>query len=296
MWPILVASIVAGVPANAFAQHRTPVLARVVRAPARLAEAARSASTGEPNRGALRGGVRLAPSPHLFVRTSRRSATWGTAELVGLIERASAAVGSQHPGSRLVVGDLSRRNGGRVHPHRSHRSGRDADIGFYLVDDAGRPSEPPHFVHVGRDGCGELRGVRYCFDAARNYALMARMLADPVARVQYVFVAPDIRRRLVEEGERRRAPPEELERVRIATEPHSGSHSHRSHFHVRIYCPSDDRPSCIDEPPYHAWYDGTPAPRVRHASRPARVRRAIARRRASIRAAARRRERDRRRA
>lgn len=247
---------------SASAQARSaPVLAHTLPPAAVERAPSPSRSVGVPDRGRLRDSVELTATPHLFVREARRPATFGTAEMVGLITRAAARVRTSGTGPRLVVGDLSGRNGGRLSPHRSHRNGRDADIGFFLVDAAGQPIEPPHFVQIRRSGCGDLRGVRYCFDPARNWDLMVALTSDPEARVQYVLVAPDIRRRLLEEGARRNAPADVIERVSIATEPHSGSHSHRSHFHVRIYCPLDDRPECVDEPPFHAWYEGQPAPR-----------------------------------
>ncbi len=245
-----------------------------------------SVSHGVPDRGRLTRGMALEETAHLFVRESRRSAHYGTAELVGLIERVADAVFALHPGPKLVVGDLSRPRGGRNPPHRSHQSGRDADIGFYLVDAAGNSAQPDRFVSLRRDGCGRIREDRFCFDAMRNWALLAALVQDEGARVQYVLIAPDIRRRLLEEGRRQGAPAELIDRVSLVTEPHSGSHSHRSHFHVRIYCPTDDRPGCIDEPPYHAWYEGAPAPPT-PAVRGMRARQRRARVRAQTRARAR---------
>jgi penicillin-insensitive murein endopeptidase len=237
-----------------------------------------SRSIGTTSRGRLRRGVALTSTPHLVVR-NRRANVFGIDELVGALQRAAARVAEQHSGPRLLVGDLSSERGGRLSPHRSHRSGRDADVSFYLNDAEGRPAEVPRFVNLRRDGCGELGGARYCFDAARNFALVAALLEDPTARVQYVMVAPDLRDRLLAEGARREARADVIERIRVATAPHSGSRSHRSHFHVRVYCPVDDRPDCVDEPPYHSWYQGRPAPRLGSAAR----RRAEERRRAELR-------------
>jgi penicillin-insensitive murein DD-endopeptidase len=294
-WPmgglrtIAIAIALSSAPAFVYAQPAHESFVRVVpndpnAAPAPTESASRS--VGVPDRGRLLDGVQLATSPYLVYREPRRHAQYGTAELVGMIERAAARVAVIPGGTppRLFVGDLSGSRGGRIPPHRSHRSGRDADIGFFYVDEQSRPIEPPQFVSLRRDGCGQLQSVRYCFDPARSWDLIVAMLTDPQARVQYVLIAPDIRRRLIEEGERRGVAAELLARVSTATEPHSGSHSHRSHFHVRIYCPVDDRPQCVDEPPYHAWYEGAPSPQVVEVSRRrATTRRAIRARRARIR-------------
>lgn len=252
---------------------------------AREEEPSPSRSIGVPDRGRIAGAVELASDANIARRDGPRRAWFGTRELVDAIRHAAAEVARAHAGPRMVVGDLSAENGGRLSPHRSHRSGRDADLGFYLVGDDGQPIEPPQFIRLSRSGCGRHRDVRYCFDAARNWTLLVALLSHPVARVQYVLVAPDIRARVLAEGERRGAPAELIERVRLATAPHSGSRSHRSHFHVRIYCPVDDRPGCVDEPPYHAWYEGTPSPQAAEVGRRrVRVRRAVAARRARARA------------
>lgn len=251
-----------------------------------------SCSVGVPDRGRLRHPTLLEATPHLLIREARRRAQFGTSELVGLIRRAAERVGHAHPGPKLVVGDLSAERGGRLHPHRSHRTGRDADLGFYLLDEEGNSTQPDRFVNMRRNGCGRVGETRFCFDAARNWSLLAALVEDPVARIQYVLVAPDIRRRVLAEGERVGAPAELLERVGIVTEPHSGSRSHRSHFHVRIYCPEDDRPRCADEPPFHAWYEGEAAP-PSPAVRRMRVRQRRARARRARRRAARRARRDR---
>ena len=290
---------------TAAAQQPTVLTSSAVAARGPAPTGSASRSIGVPDRGRLRRGVPLNTGDHLYIRTSRRSANHGTAELVSMIERAAAHVHGAQGGARLVVGDLSRESGGHLSPHRSHRSGRDADVGFFLTGADGESVEPPHFITLRRNGCGTLREVRYCFDAPRNWAFVARMVQDPAASVQYLMVAPDIRARLIAEGERQGADAALIERVRTATEPHRGSASHRSHFHVRIYCPLDDRPQCNDEPPFHDWYEGTASPpagtvrrlrvrqRAAHRRQQARARRQAAARqrraRARRRAAARRR-------
>lgn len=271
-------------PVPNWAQAQNEVTEESPPEPAQEAAGTPSCSVGSPDRGRLRAPALLEETPYLFIRESRRRAQYGTAELVGLVRRSAAAVGMEEVGPKLVVGDLSGRRGGRLSPHRSHRSGRDADLGFYVLDAQGQAAQPPHFVRIRRDGCGRIRDERYCFDAARNWALLAAVVQDPVARVQYVLVAPDIRARVLAEGERQGAPGELIERVRTVTQPHAGSHSHRSHFHVRIYCPVDDRPDCRDEPPFHTWYEGdptAPGPAVRRVRQRQRL---AARRRAQRRA------------
>lgn len=88
-----------------------------------------AASIGSPARGSLLFGVELSAS-----ETIERAGKYpyGTASVVAAIERAVREVNRCFPGAhKLAVGDLSRRRGGWLLPHRSHQSGLDADLGFY---------------------------------------------------------------------------------------------------------------------------------------------------------------------
>lgn len=222
----------------------------------------RSRSVGWPWQGALQNGVRLEPSPYVrwVGEYARAGHFYGTGELVALLERAALRVAVRLPGARLSVGELSRAHGGEIDGHGSHESGRDADIAFYMLDGRARPFDPWAFAAF--DGNGEARapneGLR--FDDARNWELVARLVTDPDARVQFIFVSNPIRGRLLAEARRRRAPRHVVDRAAMVLVQPAHGHPHRNHFHVRIYCPPADRPACRDRSPYWPWYPG-PAPR-----------------------------------
>ena len=181
---------------------------------------------------------------------------YGTWQLVQLIERAALRVSQRVPGARLALGELSRQQGGRIPGHRSHRNGRDVDIGFYMLDESGQPAALPTFVPLRRNGRGRYAGHNYRFDDARNWTLLSKLLDDDDAHVQYVFVARALSDRLLAHAKANGAPPSLIERARaVMFEPRHGN-PHQSHFHVRIYCPKEDRPYCQDRPPYFAWYRG----------------------------------------
>ncbi|HEX2678891.1 MAG TPA: penicillin-insensitive murein endopeptidase, partial [Polyangiales bacterium] len=184
---------------------------------------------------------------------------YGTWQLVQLVRRGAQSVADQYPGSPLSIGELSGAHGGPIPGHHSHRNGRDIDIAFYLVDDAGQPATARDFVPVLRkSGLAYFGAGKYHFDDARNWALIAKLLDDDDARVQYVFVSNAMQRRLLAQAARVHAPDWLVQRARtVMFEPKSGNR-HQSHFHVRIYCPAEDRPYCSDRPPYHPWYDGAP--------------------------------------
>lgn len=215
------------------------------RSRAEAQEPSRSQAIGAPNRGRLQNAVQLRGSP--AVTLQRGSDQWGTAELVGLIERAAERLRARDAGPRLLVGDLSKRRGGRIRPHRSHQNGRDADLGLFVTDEDGQPAEPPRFLRLDESGCATERGVAYCLDARRTFLFIVELLEDPSTTVQWILIAPDLRQRILAAGRRIDEVSDELrERVSIATAPRSGSEGHRSHLHVRISCPDDDRPRCSE--------------------------------------------------
>lgn len=91
-----------------------------------------SMSIGRPNRGQLVNGVQLKESEFIHVVTPETA--YATEETLFFLTRAVMAVHREHPGSRpLFVGDMSRAHGGYLRPHRSHQSGRDADVGFFYT-------------------------------------------------------------------------------------------------------------------------------------------------------------------
>ncbi|MGB5812060.1 MAG: penicillin-insensitive murein endopeptidase [Polyangiales bacterium] len=213
-----------------------------------------SVSVGYPNRGLLRFGMRINDDRDLRVKVGSQSTRHGTGELVRLVEYASHEVAFRYPRSRLTVGDLSRSTGGRFYPHKSHQSGRDVDLGFYMLDRKATPVNNHVFVPINSKGVGRQWGTIYKFDAARNWALIESLLSHPTIDVQHVFVSNPAKRALLRQALKERANPELILRAkRIISQPRHGA-PHRSHFHVRIYCSDDDRPVCKDRPPFYVWH------------------------------------------
>lgn len=224
------------------------------------AKTARGGSVGFPWHGHLVGGVRLTESEVIrhVPEYEHHDYYYGTWQLVQLLVRSAHFVEQRFPGSRMALGELSAVRGGRVYGHQSHRSGRDVDIGFYLLDDAGAPAFARAFVPMRRGGVGRFAGMAYHFDDARNWALLSRLLSDDDAHVQFVFLSSTLQRRLLREAKRQGASEEIVARAKtVLFEPRTGN-KHTSHFHVRIYCPAADSGYCRDRPPYYPWYPGTP--------------------------------------
>lgn len=228
--------------------------------PRERARRQRSRSIGYAWRGRLENGVLLRESSLVRYAGEYREGGhfYGTSQLVQLLERAAARVHQRLPGARLSVGELSAERGGSLPGHRSHESGRDADIAFYMLDARGRPYEPFAFAAFGADGVGRRPNAMLRFDDDRNWELVARLVADPDARVQHIFVSRTIQRRLLQTAARRRAPRSVVARAEQVMVQPSHGHPHANHFHVRVYCNPHERPRCRDRAPFHAWYPGTP--------------------------------------
>jgi penicillin-insensitive murein endopeptidase len=183
---------------------------------------------------------------------------YGTWQLTQLLERAARRVAFRLPGVRLSLGELSGKEGGDIGGHNSHESGRDADVGFFTRLADGRPYSGTAFAEFDAAGRGLAPNGGLRFDDARNWELVSKLVDDNEARVQYIFVSRGIRQRLLREALRSKAPAEVISRAQaVLVEPAHGN-PHRSHFHVRIYCPPADRPLCLDVGPFWTWYPANP--------------------------------------
>ena len=205
-------------------------------------------SIGSPTEGHLIGGMHLEETPYLRVvpTYSGDDVRWGLEPLVAMIDRAARQVRRQFPDAITSVGHLSREGGGDIDRHRSHESGRDADIGFFVRASSGRQLLASRFVPFRGDGTA-AGWPGALFDDARNWALVAALVTDPEAHVTHLFVASPLRARLLAYAERVGAP--SSTRVRAAEvlqQPH-GALPHDDHFHVRIGCPAH-MTSCVENP------------------------------------------------
>lgn len=233
------------------------VLARVPTLPSALR---RSRSVGFAWRGRLVRGVKLEPSATVrylpeYASTGHFYGTW---ELVQVLQRAAHRVAQRRPSVALSMGELSAAGGGDLPGHASHESGRDADVGFYMLDGQSRPYSAFAFANFDRQGRGLPPNQGLTFDTARNWEFLARLVADRDARVQFVFVAPVIKRLLLAHGRDIGAPSKVLRRAaRVMVKPND-KHPHGNHFHVRLYCSPLDRPKCSDRAPFWPWYPGSP--------------------------------------
>lgn len=207
-----------------------------------------SLSVGLPNNGWQIRAKQLKQSESLWIQNKSVPYSYGHPALVLMLYRTAKQVARQSPGSVLLVGDLSREYGGPLAGHRSHQSGRDADVGFFVTDKEGRPLESRHlrtFDSQGRARDGS--GLR--FDDYRNWLLVQLWLKDDRADLEHVFVASHLRRRLLEFAQARPAFRKYADDAAQFLRQPSNTLPHDDHFHIRIACPERQRGLCDPRPP-----------------------------------------------
>ena len=229
-----------------------------------FAEDGTSASLGTHADGALRVPVMLPMGGDGYTVPSHwrpRNSNFGTEELVGLLVRSARAVDEQLPGGVVASGDLSRRGGGASIEHKSHRSGRDADIFYYAVDEGGRPVAPGDaMLRFNADGravrWSPARGEKppnrsvphYHFDTKRNWALVRALIVDPGTEVQWIFIQHNLAALLFREAVASGDDPSVLARAAYVLREPSDAEPHDDHMHVRVYCDTRDRAyGCVDK-------------------------------------------------
>ncbi len=220
--------------------------------PAKVASAARVTkgsrkgpqSIGAPNAGHLEGAMLLRGSHTL--KQKEGSHSWGLPELVHALQRASMKVAKHHKSSVMLVGDLSGRTGGFLERHGSHQTGRDADVGLYVMSSKGKSVNVRHFVAF--DSTGKGRELPWAmFDEARNWDLVEALLTDEKANVRYLFIANPLRAKLLAQAAKKHASKELIARAAAAMMSPLESDVHDDHIHVRIGCPESMRGVCIEE-------------------------------------------------
>lgn len=217
----------------------------------------RPASIGAPASGILSRGMAVPERGAGFTRARPGEETrFGTPRLVGAITRALASVDAQFPGTTPTrVGDISFETGGRHARHRSHRTGRDIDLIFFVTDAQGRSVSPGGWLAFSRFGLSvPERGGTYFFDDARNWAFVRALLLDPEAEVQWIFVSRGLKTRLLEHALAHDPDSDALVRAAYVLQQPERAAPHDDHFHVRVYCTADDRAAgCSDLGPRWPW-------------------------------------------
>ncbi|MBV8757742.1 MAG: penicillin-insensitive murein endopeptidase [Deltaproteobacteria bacterium] len=212
-----------------------------------------SISVGRPNHGYLLAGAKLPDDgPGWTTREVwiARKNRYGTDELIDLIEAVGKRMHKRVSDVKLVVADLSSQSGGGAFAfHRSHQSGRDADLVYYMRDAAGQPFEPDA-MHVfdARGRAKDASGITV--DVPRTWLLVKDLVTAPEATVQYIFMYEPIAQMLIDHAKQAGEPDWVIAKARRALKQPGDSARHDDHLHVRVYCAPSDRPyGCEDMGP-----------------------------------------------
>jgi murein endopeptidase len=158
---------------------------------------------------------------------------YGTRRTVNLLKAAVADVKARWPDAPdLVIGHLSYKRGGHMHPHKSHQSGRDADGSFYYKGNV----QLQNFHEMTPE----------TFDAVKNWHLFKTLI--DTGEVEYIFVRHDLQKVLYEYARSIGYTKKELAEIiqyprptheRVGIIRHTGGHD--DHFHIRFKCRDDDK-------------------------------------------------------
>lgn len=219
-----------------------------------------SLAYGFANGGMLMNGVRLPAKGdgwQIPPTWAKRGNNFGTDELVSLIVRAARRVQAESPGPPLYVADLSPQFGGRSQWHRSHQTGRDADLIFFTLDENGKPRTTVWGMNkLGDDGWNVSKAqAKAQLDVARTWLLVRALLEDPLVDVQYLFISNGLKRLLLDHAAALGEPDDLQKRASaVLHQPGGRALPHDDHLHLRIYCPASDRAlGCHDNGPLR-WF------------------------------------------
>ena len=216
----------------------------------------RAVSVGTATQGYLYRGIRLSDRGPGYVRLHPQNPTaFGSETLVAAIERAAAEVDRAFPGGYpLSVGDLSRARGGRLGRHLSHRSGRDADLLYYVRDEAGLSIANQAWLPFGDYGLSLRAGRAVSFDTARNWHLVRTLVLDEQARLKWIFCSKSIKASLLRYAAAHEASARAIARATWVLHEPSRGQRHDDHFHVRVGCRADETQlGCREQPPFWPW-------------------------------------------
>jgi len=183
-----------------------------------------SMSVGRPNAGGLINGVQM-PRGERWELIDPANA-WGTRETIEDLVRSIDKVSDQFPGApALSIGHISRQHGGHLSPHKSHQSGRDADVGYYY-----RTTSRRWFTRATSDN----------LDLEKTWALLKAVITG--TDVEMIFIDSGIQRLLADYAAKRGEDTAWLDEVFQIRAKHARpiirhAKGHATHIHFRFNNP-----------------------------------------------------------
>lgn len=184
-----------------------------------------------PKGGGVNGLYSLESGPGFEVLERNRA--WGSMLTVTRVAEVLSANYMKHPDAPpLLVGDISRKGGGLLAPHRSHRRGRDVDIRYPLL------KLDKRYVPVTAD----------TWDLKRTWGLIREFIKT--GDVEYIFVDYKLQKTLYEHAQAKGMSDEQLlelfqyprnRRAMVGIIRHE--RGHKTHFHVRFKAEEGNGPT-----------------------------------------------------
>lgn len=196
----------------------------------------KSESYGKPSRGRLFNGRFLQKEGNGFIHTGKGS--YGTDETISCLIYSIGKVREKYPDSvAVVIGSLSKVNGGKIKPHKSHQNGRDVDIGYY---------------YKGNKPLKHLQKMRaYEVDVEKTWTLIENLLQT--GWVEYIFMNYKFQKLFYDYVKNLGYDEKTLKKIfQYPRGRKTGAgiirheHGHLAHFHVRFLCASSDK-NCLNE-------------------------------------------------
>ncbi len=183
-----------------------------------------SISIGKPHTGYLVNGVKMPEGPEWILSIPDHA--WGTEETVEALIHCIRKVHQEIPDTpRVILGSLSSERGGRLPPHKSHRTGRDVDIHFYLSK-----RSPNKWYEVA---------TADNLDRRRTWALIRTIVTD--TDVEMILIDQSVQNLLEEYALANGEDPEWIKELFHDVRPYSAliRHvpGHTGHMHVRFVSP-----------------------------------------------------------
>ncbi|MBN1654272.1 MAG: penicillin-insensitive murein endopeptidase [Deltaproteobacteria bacterium] len=190
-------------------------------------------SVGRPGNGRIENAVQLPENPLLYTRRNPDH-SWGSSHTVENLQKALVNFRRDTGFTReIIICDMSRKRGGRIPPHDSHRSGRDVDIRLPLRLGVAPGTVPNNLEQVDWQAAWgliralvETEAVMYIFlERSRQIALYraAQETGSGVEYLEKIIQYPG--------------------RARKSIVRHSRGHI--GHIHIRFTC-SENEPDCSD--------------------------------------------------
>ena len=139
---------------------------------------------------------------------------------------------------KVQIGDISAKHGGKINRHQSHQNGLDIDVVYLRTNRRGQRIDNPEWGEYFTSG----EKLTKNFDVKRNWKLFQNITSHP--EVGRIFVDWAVKRKFCElyGSSSRRDIQNTLRHLRPAK-------YHKTHFHLRLKCPSSDKKCKKQAPP-----------------------------------------------